>query len=78
MKIDKIEVTTQESKNVHGQTIEFDTSVIVTPIAGKPLIATAKQRIFLDSIKDAIVLIEKQHRQSGFSKKETKKTGSNN
>lgn len=78
MKIDKIEVTTQESKNVHGQTIEFDTSVIVTPIAGKPVIATAKQRIFLDSIKDAIVLIEKQHRQSGFSKKETKKTGSNN
>jgi predicted transcriptional regulator len=74
MKIDKIEVTTQESKNTHGQTIEFDTTLIVTPIAGKPLIAAAKQRVFLDSIQNATSIIEKQHKRTGFSKKETKTT----
>ncbi|KHE93451.1 MAG: inosine 5'-monophosphate dehydrogenase [Candidatus Scalindua brodae] len=76
MVINKIEAASEESKNANGQTIEFNTTVIVTPAAGKTFVAVTKQRGFLDGIKEAIVLIEKQRRRSGLSKEETRKTQS--
>lgn len=76
MVINKIDVASEESKDANGQTIEFNTTVIVTPVAGKALVAVTKQRGFLDGIKEAIVLIEKQRRRSGLSKEETRKTQS--
>ncbi|GJQ48464.1 inosine 5-monophosphate dehydrogenase [Candidatus Kuenenia stuttgartiensis] len=74
MKIKKIEVTSEEPKNPKGHTMMFNITVIVTPIAGKAIVAATKQRRFIDGIQEATTLIEKQRRRSGLSKKDTRKS----
>jgi CBS domain-containing protein len=74
MEIEKIEVASEEPKNAHGQTKVFNTTVMVTPVSGKSFVVITKQREYLDGIQEAIVLIEKQRRRSGFSKKDTAKS----
>ncbi len=72
MGIEKIEVASEEPKNAKGDTKAFNTTVIVTPVAGKAFVAVTKRRSFMDGIQEATALIEKQRRRSGFSKEETK------
>lgn len=74
MGIEKIEVASEEPKNPKGETITFNTTVIVTPVAGKPFVAITKNRNFMDGIQAATVIIEKQRRRNGLSKEETKQT----
>lgn len=68
MNIGKIEVTSQEPKNVAGKTKKFNIKLIVTPVAGKSLVAEAKDRDYVDGIREAAGMIEKQERRSGLSK----------
>ena len=69
MTIEKIEVAAEESKNPTEQTIEFNTTLIVTPTTGKSLVAVTKQRGFLDGIQEATTLIEKQRRRKEGSRR---------
>ncbi len=73
MAIEKIEVTSEEIKNTKGQVKEFDTTLIVVPVAGEPLVASGKQRRFFDSVQEAAGLIEKQRKRSGLSQRETRR-----
>lgn len=77
MGIEKIEVATKGPKDLDGQTKIFNTSVIVTPVAGKAFVAVTKNRSFIEGIQQATTLIEKQRRRSGVSKEETKKSSTN-
>lgn len=74
MGIEKIEVTSKEPKNTAGKTKKFTTKLIVIPVAGNSLVAETKERNYLDSVRNAAGLIEKQHRRSGLTKRETKKS----
>jgi CBS domain-containing protein len=73
MTIEKIEIAAEESKNPREQTIEFTTTLIVTPTARKSLVAVTKHRGFLDGIQEATAIIERQRRKKGLSKKETRR-----
>lgn len=74
MEIEKIEVASEEPKSPKGHTRAFNTTLIVTPIAGKSFVAVTKRRNFMRGIQEATTLIEKQRRRSGVSKEETKQT----
>jgi len=71
MAIEKIEIHFEEPKYPSGGTVEFNTSLIVTPVAGSSLIAKTKRADFLDSIQAATAQIEKQERRSDVTKKES-------
>ncbi|HEX5447643.1 MAG TPA: CBS domain-containing protein [Candidatus Saccharimonadales bacterium] len=71
MAVEKITVSTEELKNTRGLTREYSTSLVVTPIAGEPLIAKVNDYKFLDSIQSATTLIEKQRRRTGLNKRGT-------
>jgi CBS domain-containing protein len=73
MAIEKIEVATEEPKNRKEQTRAFNTTLIVTPVAGKSLVAVTKQKQYLDSVQEATALIEKQRRRKGASREETQR-----
>jgi len=62
--IQRIEVVTEEPKSPNGDTHVFNTTVIVVPREGNAIIANTKQRIFLDAIREAVIIIEKQRRRS--------------
>jgi predicted transcriptional regulator len=70
MPIEKIEVASEEPKNRKGHTKVFNTTVIVTPVAGKAFVAITKRRKFLDGIQESATVIEKQRRRNGASKGE--------
>ncbi len=72
MEVEKIEVATTEPKSQHGNTKSFNTTLIVTPVAGKALVSTTKHKVYLDGIQQAISLIQKQYKRSGVSKNETR------
>ncbi len=72
MEVEKIEVASKGPKNANGDQTIFNISLVVTPVAGKVLIAKTKQRSFLDGIQEATTMIEKQRNRSGASKDETK------
>lgn len=74
MAIEKIEVAAEESKNSREQTVEFNTTLIVTPTARKSLVAITKQRGFLDGIQEATEIIERKRRRKGLSKQETRES----
>jgi len=74
MEIEKIEVASEEPKNGRGETSAYNTTIMVTPVSGKPFVVTTKQRKYLDGIQEATILIEKQRRRSGLSKEETAKS----
>lgn len=63
MAIKRIEVAAEEPKNRKGETREFNTTLIIIPVAGKSLVAVTKQRRFIDSVQEATTIIEKQRRQ---------------
>ncbi len=66
--IDKIEVTFDEPKTASGESIIFNTTIIISPLAGAKIISKTKDRSFLDGIHSAIAQIEKQQRRSSISK----------
>ncbi len=72
--IDKIEVTFEEPKTPTGGSILFNTSLIVSPVAGAKIIAKTKSRSFIDGVHSAIAQIEKQERRSGISESESRHT----
>lgn len=74
MGIEKIQITSEEPKSPEGNTNAFNITVMVTPVVGKAIVAVTKSRKFLDGIQEAIKLIGKQHRRSGLSKKDTKRS----
>ncbi len=73
MEVEKIEIATKGPKNAVEEITVFNTTMIVTPVAGEPLIAKAKKRKFLDGIQELTTLIEKQRKRSGVTKEKTKK-----
>lgn len=72
--IEKIEVTSEEPKSSAGNTKMFNITVILTPVAGKSLVANIKNRKYLDGIQEATKIIEKQHSRSGLTKTATKRS----
>jgi hypothetical protein len=73
--IEKIEVNVEEPKYSSGETAVFNTSLIVTPLAGRKIIAKTKSSSFIDGIQAATEQIVKQERRSGLTRKETQYAG---
>jgi len=69
--IDKIEVHFEEPKYPTGGTIVFNTSVVLSPIAGDKIISHTKNASFLESIQIATDQIEKQERRSNTTRKDS-------
>lgn len=69
--IEKIEVSFEEPKYPDRKTASFNTTLIVTPIAGERLVAKTQRRYFNDAIHSVTELIEKQIIKNGKSRKET-------
>lgn len=65
MEIEKIELSSKEPRSAEGRTKTFNITLIVTPISGQAIIASTKQRKFIDGVQEATKLIEKQYRRSG-------------
>ncbi len=65
--IDKIEITFEEPKTPTGGSTLFNTSLILSPIAGAKIIAKSQNRSFIKGIDSAIAQIEKQQRRSTLS-----------
>jgi len=72
--IDKIEVTFDEPKSPSEESILFNTTLIVSPIAGLKIVSQTKNSSFIDGIHSAIAQIEKQERRSGLSREDTRHT----
>ncbi|CAN5278012.1 hypothetical protein BH10PAT1_BH10PAT1_7140 [soil metagenome] len=72
--IDKIEVHFEEPKFPTGGTSIYNTTIIITPIAGTKIISKTKNKNFLESIYSAIAQIEKEQRRSGITRSESKHT----
>jgi predicted transcriptional regulator len=66
--IDKIEVTVEEPKTPTGGSILFNTTVIISPVAGAKMISKTNSRSYVEGIYSAIDQIKKQERRSGISK----------
>lgn len=62
--IDKIEVTFEEPKSTVGESILFNTALILSPVVGTKMISKTKNRSFIEGIHEAISQIEKQQRRS--------------
>lgn len=69
--IEKIEIHFEEPKYASGGTAVFNTSVVVSPIAGSPFIANTSRANFLESIQAATDQIEKQEIRSDTTRKES-------
>lgn len=74
MEIAKIEVTSEEPKKPKGNTMIFNITVVVTPVAGKSIVAVTKQKKFIDGIQEATKLIEKQRRRGVTFKRRKSKS----
>ncbi len=66
MEIDKIDLSSTEVKSPEGHTNSFNITLIVTPLAGRSIVATTKNRKFIDGVQEATKLIMKQRRRSGL------------
>lgn len=64
IKIEKIEVSSEEPKSPEGRTKVFNITVIVTLDGGKSFVVVTKNRKYIDGIQSATKLIEKQYRRS--------------
>lgn len=73
MKISKIEVTSKEPQSPQNNTKMFNTTVIVTPVSGKTLVAVTKHAQFIDGIQQATKVIEKQRRRTKSTRPTNKK-----
>ncbi len=72
--VEKMTVTTEELKNTKAQAKALKITIMVTPVAGEPLIASVEDWDFLDGLQSATTLIEKQRRRLGRSVRETRTT----
>jgi predicted transcriptional regulator len=61
--IKQIEITFEEPKTSHHDTIVFNSTIILKFIKGKSLIAKSKQINFIQSVRELIKKISKQHRR---------------
>ncbi|NCS32680.1 CBS domain-containing protein, partial [bacterium] len=72
--IEKIEVTFEEPKTPDENSIIFNTTLIVSPVAGLKIVSKTKNSSFIDGIHAAIAQIEKQERRSGLSREDSRLT----
>jgi len=72
--IEKIEVHFEEPKYPTGGTSIYNTTIIITPVAGAKIISKTKNRDFMSSIRSATAQIEKEQRRSSITKAESKHT----
>jgi len=72
--IEKIEVNFEEPKYPTGGTSIFNTSIMISPVAGAKIISKTKNSDFISSIRSATSQIEKEQRRSGITWAQSKHT----